>query len=192
MVLFAIAIVTVACIEACSKNQRTMEIMQTNGQEDDSDFNCQQTDNILFYNNYEVSKEGIPGGFIYKIIYMPLWRRHCECTCGLGICHLYVFKHKFFKSNRDQCPSRYIEYAIAIDTTAKGVHSSNFTLLLASDVSSLSLEDLYLYVDEDLYGFEEESDDMIFVPSGIYEYDGTLGEYGGYVIPYSYTFSSQH
>lgn len=30
------------------------------------------------------------------------------------------------------------------------------------------------------------------VPSGIYEYDGTLGEYGGYVIPYSYTFSSQH
>lgn len=65
MVLFAIAIVTVACIEACSKNQRTMEIMQTNGQEDDSDFNCQQTDNILFYNNYEVSKEGILGGFIY-------------------------------------------------------------------------------------------------------------------------------
>ena len=57
-------------------------------------------------------------------------------------------------------------------------------IFFAEDVSKYTIEDLKLYVDGDI--FIEDSNDIFEssykVPDGVYMYDSTIGDFGGYTI----------
>ncbi len=107
-------------------------------------------------------------------IVLRLWKRSRNCFGGLGIC--FVDKHKpkpVFKSvitdNRD-------EVVVSILPDNKFI-----VLEFSSDVSGFSSDELQFAVEDTLSTDLEES--TVIIPQGVYEFDKSIGKWGGYQIP---------
>ncbi len=137
------------------------------------------TDVLLFTNNkpeYKNSKAPI------KLIQIDLWRRHHDCE-RLGICEIMILGDTIYQSKYFDNPLRQI--VMAIDGQNQET-SSILNLLLAEPIpEGITSDELRFYVDEDIYGYEENSDDYVVFPQGIYDFNPNLGEYGGYSVFYS-------
>ena len=192
--LMVALIVAVVCV-SCKKEKEQSTISSENQPQNEIINNDDITADLLFFQNLDICKEPVPGGFLAKIIHIDLRRKSTHCQEGLGICNVYIFGQQIYKSDSDFGslePSREIDYAILIDTTAKSVdRHMELTLLLSSDVSGYKTEELQLYVDEDIYGYDNDSDDMIVVPEGVYQYDSSLGKFGGYTVNYVYSLNKE-
>lgn len=172
-----IAAARLITIQSCKKEQNKL----LNTQTVQNEIECQdQTQNILFYNsiNNITNKES----FFAKILKMRLYRKSRQCKGGFGICEIYILGQQVYKGMLDSLqPSREIYYEISSQNQA-----DTLILLLASDVSNIDYRDLDLYVDEDIYGFDENFTTQVMVPQGVYHYDQTRGEYGGYAVNYTF------
>lgn len=164
------ALIIVGCRKETTIDQNLNNITDSDGYVD-------PTDDILFYNN--VGNSTAKDVSIFKI---SLFRKSRNCNGGFGICRLEILWMVVYKTETDSLPpSREIIYEI--DTNQK---FGNLTLLLATDVSDFKPDELDLYVDEDIYGHNDDFSEEVFVPQGVYRYNPKLGEYGGYVVEYTF------
>ncbi|GAB6278268.1 MAG: hypothetical protein STSR0006_02640 [Lentimicrobium sp.] len=137
------------------------------------------TDNLNFYGyNYKPYQENISSRDIV-IIRVKLWRKSEDCLRKLGVCKVQFFPPNTNKSvNIDDI---WREIDIPITTSFDG---GILNIYFAEDVSGYTAEDLKLYVDGDI--FIEDSNEIFEstykVPDGIYMYDSTIGDFGGYAI----------
>ncbi|MFA6950023.1 MAG: hypothetical protein WCQ70_05000 [Lentimicrobiaceae bacterium] len=97
-----------------------------------------------------------------------------DCLEGWGICDFVLFP-QFWGG-------------IPIDAISMPVSSEfnggSLNIFIAEDVSRYTKEELALEVEQDVYSQDPQSinDKSFKVPAGIYEYDESLGQYGGYTI----------
>lgn len=135
------------------------------------------TDVLLFTNNkpeYKDSKAPI------TLIQIDLWRRHHDCE-RLGICEIMIFGDTVYQSKNFDIPSRQIVVAIEKQQT-----NSILNLLLAEPIpEGIASEEMRFYVDEDIFGYDDSSDDYVVFKEGVYDFDPNLGKYGGYSVFYS-------
>lgn len=178
--LMLVVAVAAAVLVGCKKEKSTDngQNLNENNQIGNS---IGDTDDILFFNHLENVNKYNPGGI--DIIRIDLRRKSTNCQEGIGICNIYIFGEQIYKSEQDSLmPSREILYEI--NTNQK---SDNLVLLIANDVSSFNPEELDLFVDEDIYGYDDNTTKRVIVPQGIYQYDPNLGKYGGYTVGYSFS-----
>ncbi len=164
-------------------------ILQSCKKEQNKSLNCQTvqneieysdpTQNILFYNN--INSNTNKESFFAKILKMRLYRKSRHCMSGFGICEIYIFGQQVYKGILDTLqPSREIYYELSSQNPTDTIF-----LLLATDVSNVDRRDLDLYVDEDIYGYDDNFTIQVMVPQGVYHYDQARGEYGGYAVNYT-------
>ncbi len=126
------------------------------------------TDYLLFKS--DVSKVGIA-------INLRLWRKSTNCFSRLGIC--FIERKVIEPGTKLTNINSRDNVIITVNET-----DTNITLLLSTEVSGLSNEDLLFDVEEELI---LELDDKSFkIPKGIYQYNENLGEFGGYNIAVSF------
>ena len=172
-----IAAAGVMTIQSCKKESSILFCHeQTRNEADTTDI----THNILFYSNINnIGKDN----YFAKVLRMKLFRKSKNCESGLGICEIYIFEQQVYKGKSDIfAPSREIYYEIGNDSQC-----DTLILLLASDVSNIESPELDLYVDEDIYVFDDNFTTQVTVPQGVYHYNNSLGEYGGYAVNYTIT-----
>lgn len=131
-------------------------------------------------NYYEVPQLKDQGGDGVTIVTIKLWRKKYNCLRRLGICRVTFFAPNdqedddiSFDSDR--------EVSIAIPNDFAG---GDLYVYFSEDVSSYTSDELKLYIDEDIVA-DNSSDffsDIFEIPQGVYNYDSSLGEYGGYTI----------
>lgn len=161
-------VITLSLIYSCNKvkDESTNEITD-----------LKNTDNLNFYGyNYKPYQENISSRDIV-IIRIKLWRKSEDCLRKLGVCKVQFFPPD--KSvNIDEIGR---EIDIPVTTSFDG---GILNIYFAEDVSGYTADDLKLYVDEDI--FIEDSNEIFEstykVPDGIYMYDSTIGDFGGYSI----------
>jgi len=168
---FAIPIalaITLSLIYSCNKvqDESINEIVE-----------LKNTDNLNFYGyNYKPYQENLSSRGIV-IIRVKFWRKSEDCLSKLGVCKVQFFP--IDKSVNLDDTGREID--IPITTSFDG---GILNIFFAQDVSGYTAEDLKLYVDGDI--FIEDSNEIFEstykVPDGIYMYDSTIGDFGGYSI----------
>ncbi|MGN0088063.1 MAG: hypothetical protein ACI35Y_03415 [Candidatus Limimorpha sp.] len=172
-----IAAAGVMTIQSCKKESSILFCHEQTGNEADT---TDITHNILFYNNIN---NIVKDNYFAKVLRMKLFRKSKNCESGLGICEIYIFEQQVYKGKSDIfAPSREIYYEIGNDSQC-----DTLILLLASDVSNIESPELDLYVDEDIYGFDDNFTTQVTFPQGVYHYNNSLGEYGGYAVNYTIT-----
>ena len=177
--LCAAAVVVAVAFFACNKEnepttQQTTELIQNEIDMVDP------TENILFLNRINDHHKGlIPG---VDILIIKLHRKSMNYDKKLGICEIWFMGSQLYTNMNDSIlPSREIYYELEHNEK-----SDKLLLLLASDVSGIAPSELKLFVDEDIYGYDESMTKCVSVPQGVYLYDPNLGEYGGYSVNYSF------
>jgi len=129
-------------------------------------------------NYYDAPQLKDQGGV--TIVTIKLWRKKYNCLRGLGICRVTFFAPNNQEDNDISFDSdREVSIGIPDDFTG-----GDLNVYFSEDVSSYTLDELKLYIDEDIVG-DNSSDffnDVFEIPQVIYNYDSSLGEYGGYTI----------
>jgi len=143
---------------------------------------------ILTFHDISSNQYDIEKSSTIPIIKILLWRRGCPegpCLCGLGVCEVWLPENQIWKSSvilkdlkEDSEPSR--EVIVPLDSYQSGV--GFLSLFLAKDVSEFDVEDLILYVDENISDSFEG--DTIILLEGEYPFDPEMGDFGGYKIEY--------
>ncbi|MBW7844019.1 MAG: hypothetical protein H3C40_14980 [Ignavibacterium sp.] len=161
-------VITLSLIYSCNKvkDESVKEIIE-----------LKNTDNLNFYGyNYKPYQEHVSSKDIV-IIRVKLWRKSEDCLRKLGVCKVQFFP---------------IDKSLNLDDIGREIDipiTSSFdggilNIFFAEDVSKYTIEDLKLYVDGDI--FIEDSNDIFEssykVPDGVYMYDSTIGDFGGYSI----------
>ncbi len=172
---FTLAAINTVIFSSCNKAKTTTEeeTMECNP--------IDPTESILFSHNVgnNIKENNI------EIIRIVLHRKAYNCDKKLGICEIYIFGQQIYKLDQDSLlPSRDIIYELS-----NGEETGNLTLLIATDVHNIDPVELDLYVDEDIYGYNDDSSKKIIVPQGVYHYNPNMGEHGGYMVNYSYSSS---
>jgi len=130
-----------------------------------SDLTIKNTDNLMFKNI--ASKEA--GDIAWR-----LWRKSRDCFGGIGICHIEKQQKQY--NNNENSRDNVI---VPVSENDKFV-----TFCFSEDVSQYSADDLKFYIDETLTLNMDKK--VLKVAEGVYNYDSTLGEFGGYKIPLSF------
>lgn len=151
--------------------------IKTNESKNDND---DATSHLLFCNDQNVLGKGS-----IKIIEIKLWRKKNDCLSGLGICSVSILGYQVWKSTNDYDLS-YASRTILCSVEDKTVCNKTMNLVLATPTNGLSNSDLQFYVDEDIYGYDEESNDYIMIKKGVYQYNPNIGQFGGYVVNFDF------
>lgn len=128
--------------------------VKTNENKNDND---DATSHLLFCNDQNVLGKGS-----IKIIEIKLWRKKNDCLSGLGICSVSILGYQVWKSTSDYDLS-YASQTILFSVEDKTVYNKTMNLVLATPTNGLSNSDLQFYVDEDIYGYDEKSNDYIMI-----------------------------
>ncbi len=180
---FAIVSGLIFALYSCSKDELSNNdennvenpVKTNNGK-----INDDATSHLLFYNDQNVLGKGS-----VKIIEIDLWRRKYDCLHGLGICSVSILGHQVWKSTSDYDLS-FASRTILCSVEDKTVFNKTMNLVLATPTNGLSTIDLQFYVDEDIYGYDEETNDYIIIKKGVYQYNPNIGLFGGYVVDFDF------
>lgn len=163
-------VITLSLIYSCNKvkDESVNEITE-----------LKSTDNLNFFGyNYKPYQENISSRDIV-IVRIKLWRKSQDCLRGVGVCKVQFFPPNQNKSVNIDDVGRVIDIPLSASFDG-GI----LNIYFAQDVSGYTAEDLKLYVDGDI--FIEDSNEIFEstykVPDGIYMYDSTIGDFGGYSI----------
>lgn len=131
-------------------------------------------------NYYDAPQLKDQGGDGITIVTIKLWRKKYNCERRLGICRVTFFAPNNQEDNDISFDSdREVSIAIPDDFTG-----GDLNVYFSEDVSSYTSDELKLHIDEDIVA-DNSSDffsDVFEIPQGLYNYDSSLGEYGGYTI----------
>ncbi|MDY0078503.1 MAG: hypothetical protein RBR87_14645 [Bacteroidales bacterium] len=156
---------------SCSKKQVNQFDVQIENAEEQVD----NTSDLLFYGgDYNMYKDNRS----FTIIRIRLWRKSYNCMRKLGICEVQILPD--LKNNSFVNEGREIDIPYDASISNDGIY-----LYFSQDVSEYSVEELTLYVDDNI-PIEDELNVMtnaLYIPQGTYNYSSSIGDFGGYFVP---------
>lgn len=175
--IIGVLAIAVVVMVGCKNDEKEFAIQDEYSIESIDEFD--PTDGLLFLNDISRYKSS---NSLIKLIQIDLWRRSKNCD-KLGICEVIILGDTVYQSKYYEGPSRQI--LVALECQNQKTNAILNILLSGPIPEGITSDDLRFYVDEDIYGYDEESGDYVVFPQGIYEFNPNLGEYGGYSVLYS-------